>query len=105
LRTPAGAIGLLAVTGMFQRDDLVLPFRRWQHWGAIAAAGILGTALGSLLYVYAVIHAGAARAVVLNATAPLMAVPLAIIFLGERFSQRVAIGTVLSVAGVIFVVS
>lgn len=105
LRTPAGAIGLLVFTGMFQRTALTVPFRSFNHIGAIAAAGIFGTALGSLLYVYAVIHAGAARTVVLNATAPLMAVPLAILFLGERFSQRIAVGTVLCVAGVIFVVA
>ena len=105
LRTPAGAVGLLVFTGMFQRNALATPFRSFNHIGAIAAAGIFGTALGSLLYVYSVIHAGAARAVLLNATAPLMAVPLAILFLGERFSQRIAMGTVLCVAGVICVVA
>ncbi len=105
LRTPAGAVGLLVVTAMFQRDELIKPFLSRSHIGAIAAAGIFGTALGSLLYVYAVIEAGAARTVVLNATAPLMAVPLAILFLGERFSRRIALGTVLCVAGVIFVVA
>ena len=105
LRTPAGAFGLLAFTSVFQRAELARPFRSRNHIGAIAAAGILGTALGSLLYVYAVFEAGAARTVVLNATAPLMAVPLSIFFLGERFSRRIAFGTALSVLGIIFVVS
>ena len=105
LRTPAGAFGLLAFTSVFQRAELARPFRNRNHIGAIAAAGVLGTALGSLLYVYAVFEAGAARTVVLNATAPLMAVPLSIFFLGERFSRRIAFGTALSVLGIIFVVS
>ena len=105
LRTPAGAFGLLAFTSVFQRAELARPFRSRNHIGAIAAAGVLGTALGSLLYVYAVFEAGAARTVVLNATAPLMAVPLSIFFLGERFSRRIAFGTALSVLGIIFVVS
>ncbi len=105
LRTPAGAISLLLLTGLLQRSDLARPFKNPRHIGLIMAAGIAGTAFGSLLYVYSVIEAGAARAVVLNATAPLMAVPLSILFLGERFSRRIAAGTAVSVAGVILVVS
>jgi uncharacterized membrane protein len=41
---------------------------------------------------------------VLSATSPLLAMPLSIIFLKERFTQRIGIGTVFCVAGIVLVV-
>lgn len=104
IRAPSGAIGLLAFGLMTQPRAVRAPFRDKRIIGAIILAGLMGTAFGSLMYVYAVVSAGAARTAVLNATAPLMGVPLAILFLGERFSKRTAMGTVLSVCGILLVV-
>ena len=67
-------------------------------------AGVIGTGFGSLMYVYAVVHAGAARTAVLSATSPLLALPLSMIFLGERFTTRIGAGTALCVAGIVLVV-
>jgi drug/metabolite transporter (DMT)-like permease len=105
IRIPAGAFALIAVTAALQPKALIAPFRKRSHIGMIALTGVLGTGIGSLLYVYSVLEAGAARAVILNATSPLMAVPLSIIFLGERLTRPVAYGTVLCVAGVLLVVA
>jgi len=88
-----------------QRKELAVPFRDRRHIGAIAIAGLAGTAFGSLLYVYAVGAAGAARTAILNATAPVMGMPLSVLFLGEKLTWRVAIGTAVCVAGVVLVVS
>ena len=71
----------------------------------ILAIGIFGTALGGLAYVYAVAEAGAARAVILNATSPLMVVPLSMFFLGERPTARVGWGTAVCLAGTLIVVA
>jgi drug/metabolite transporter (DMT)-like permease len=70
----------------------------------IVAIALSGTLFGSLLYVYAVGEAGAATTSVLNATAPLLALPLSMIFLKEPFTRGIAAGTVVCVAGVVLVV-
>jgi len=72
--------------------------------GSIIAIGITGTLFGSLLYVYAVGEAGAARTSILNACAPLMAVPLSVLVLKERFTRLIGLGTLICVAGVVLVV-
>jgi drug/metabolite transporter (DMT)-like permease len=105
IRTPAGAIALVAFAMATQRPALAVPFRNRKHIGAIAATGIVGTAFGSLLYVYAVVTAGAARTAILSATSPLMALPLSIVFLGEKFTRRIGAGTLLCVAGIALVVA
>jgi drug/metabolite transporter (DMT)-like permease len=104
IRTPAGATALLGFAMATQRRDLAAPFRNRNHLAAIVAAGVVGTGLGSLLYVYGVLEAGAAQAAVLSATSPLMALPLSIMFLGEKFTPKVGLGTVLCVAGIVLVV-
>ncbi|MBI5947155.1 MAG: DMT family transporter [Chloroflexi bacterium] len=105
MRTPAGAASLLAFGFATQRQNMILPFRDRRHIGAIAAAGVVGTAFGSLLYVYAILTAGAGRTVILNATSPLMALPLSIFLLKEPFTRRVGAGTALCVAGIVLVVA
>lgn len=104
IRTPAGAVGLLAFAFAVQRPQLAAPFRDRGHILAIAAAGVVGTAFGSLMYVYAVVEAGAARTAVLSATSPLLALPLSIMFLDERLTRRIAAGTALCVVGIVLVV-
>ena len=104
IRTPAGAVSLLAFCAASQRPALVRPFRDRRHIGAIIIAGVVGTGFGSLMYVYAVVHAGAARTAVLSATSPLLALPLSMIFLGERFTARIGAGTALCVVGIVLVV-
>lgn len=105
LRVPAGAFALVAFAFATQRDALVAPFKDRRHIGAIVLAGLAGTAFGSMLYVYAVGEAGAARTAVLNATAPVMGLPLSVLFLGERLTRRVVLGTLVCVAGIVLVVT
>lgn len=104
IRAPAGAGALLAFALVVQRPQLAAPFRNRGQIAAIAAAGLIGTAFGSLLYVYSVTELGAARAAVFSSTSPLMALPLSIIFLKERMTRRIGVGTVLCVAGVVLLV-
>lgn len=104
IRAPAGAIALLAFTAAFQPHDLAAPFRDRRHLGGIVLAGLLGTGVGSMLYVYSVLEAGPGKAAVLSATAPLMGLPLSILFLKERPSWQLAAGTLLCVAGIVLVV-
>lgn len=104
VRTPAGAVALIGFAFATQRPQLAAPFRNRNHLLAIIAAGMVGTGLGSLAYVYAVVEAGAARTAVLSATSPLMALPLSILFLGERLNRRIIAGTACCVGGILLVV-
>lgn len=104
IRTPAGAVALLGFALALQPHELKRPFLNRNHILAIVAAGVVGTAFGSLMYVYAVVTAGAAKTAVLSATSPLLALPLSMVFLKERFTRRIGIGTVLCVAGIVLVV-
>ncbi|HET7737978.1 MAG TPA: DMT family transporter [Tepidiformaceae bacterium] len=105
LRTPAGAVGMVAFGLATRPRELIVPFADRRHIGAIVLAGLVGTAFGSLLYVYAVGEAGAARTAVLSAASPLMALPLSVIFLKEPLTGRILAGTVLCVGGIGLVVS
>ena len=62
-------------------------------------AGAL-SAFSSLAYMVSVFYAGAAKASVINATAPLFTLPLALVFLHERITRRIVVGTTLSVLGI-----
>jgi drug/metabolite transporter (DMT)-like permease len=64
-----------------------------------AVAGVLGT-LSSQGYLVAVYYAGAAKASVLTSTSPLFGLPLSIFVLHEKVNQRIAIGSLLCVAGI-----
>ncbi len=55
-----------------------------RSWLTIVIASLVGTGLGSLLFVLAIQMVGAGRTAVLTSTAPLMAIPLAVLWLHER---------------------
>ena len=90
---------------------LVLLATPW-GWGAATQMGrasrgvflrvaFLGavTAGSSVLFVTGVKLADVAVAAVLSSTAPLFAIPLGLIFLGERLTTRAVLGTIVTVAG------
>jgi drug/metabolite transporter (DMT)-like permease len=105
LRTPAGAAAVLVFAMATTPRALVRPFTEPRNLAAIIAVGIVGTAMGSLAYVYAVGEAGAARATVLSSVSPLMALPLSVLFLREQLSVKILTGTAVCVAGILVVVS
>ena len=67
----------------------------------LARVALLGTitAASSVLFVTGVKLADVAVAAVLSSTAPLFAIPLGLIFLGERLTARAVLGTLVTVAG------
>jgi len=105
LRTPAGAVGMLAFGLVTAPRDLVRPLQRRGTAAGITAVALASTLFGSLLYVYAVGEAGPGKTSILNACAPLLALPLSVFVLKERLKAVVVVGTVLCVAGIILVVA
>lgn len=70
----------------------------------IVLAGVVGMWCSSMLFVYAIDQAGAAKTAVLSSTSPLFASVLAVVFLKERLTAWVGVGTVLAVLGMVVVV-
>ena len=58
------------------------------------------TIASSVLYVASIKHAGVAVATVLSSTAPMFAIPLGAMFLGERLTPRAVAGALVTVAGI-----
>jgi drug/metabolite transporter (DMT)-like permease len=63
-----------------------------------ALAGMLVPGVSQLVFVQAIRHAGASRALIVVGTAPLLSVLLALVLLDEPFEPALALGTVLVVA-------
>ena len=82
---------------------------RLEHYGRgplalLGFAGFVGTGVGSLLFVLALQEAGAGKTAVLSSTAPLFALPMAVLVLGEKVTASLIAGTLLSIAGIWLVV-
>ena len=101
-RVPMVALLLTSANLRFYGWDFKVYDRRTV--GIILLAGITGIAASSMLFLYAIQEAGAAKTAVLSSTSPLFAAGLSLAFLGERMTASVAAGTILSVVGVWLVV-
>jgi len=59
------------------------------------------TAVSSVMFVASIKYAGVTVASVLSSTAPLFAIPLGVVFLGERLPSIAVLGAVVAVAGIV----
>ncbi len=103
IRMPAGTLSLVVLTFLltgaydprkYGRKSLLI----------MAATGSLLMGLGSLLFVFALAQAGAAKTAILASTSPLFALPLAVILGREKITARVVGGTALTVLGIALIV-
>jgi len=71
--------------------------------GPLVTIGMLSivTAASSVLFVASLKYAGVAVGSVLSATAPVFALPLGVLFLGERVSRATIAGVLLALSGVV----
>lgn len=103
VRVPAAALFLSALAA--SRGMLDLRRYRRRDLGLIACAGIVGSGLGSLTYVYALKETGAGLSSLLNSLSPVFALPLAAWLLGERITKLTIGGTVVALGGLWLVIS
>jgi drug/metabolite transporter (DMT)-like permease len=99
LRIPAASLAVMftiAVSGGTRGPATATP----RSIGLVALAGVLGTGLGSVLFIYAVQDIGAARTAFLTTSAPVFALPMGVLMLGEHLTSRVLLGTALTIAGI-----
>ena len=102
IRMPIAACVLLIAS----RGRANIPLRQFgaRTFLFLAVIGIFGTGLASISYLGALKIAGAGKTAVLGATAPLFALPLSVLLLGERPGLRAVMGTLLTVLGIALVV-
>ena len=101
LRVVAGVVGLLAVVAIRRNAAaLVAEYRSVRHWPQIIAGSVAGTYLSMMLWLAGYKYTSASIAAVLNETAALFIVLLAVLFLHERVGRRQIVGIALAMLGV-----
>lgn len=101
LRIPAASAavwGTIAMTGNRFGERPPRPMTRI-GLATLALAGLLGTGVGSIFFIYAVEHLGAAKTAFVTTSAPLFALPMGFFFLSERLTPRILLGTLVTIAG------
>ena len=101
VRIPAAAVILAGIVSLQANSTIRRRAVSRRSMVVLAAAGVGGTGLGSLLYIYAIQEAGAGLTVVLSSLSPLFALPLGAVFLGEAITRWVAAGSVVACAGIL----
>jgi drug/metabolite transporter (DMT)-like permease len=71
-----------------------------KSWLVIVVASLVGTGVGSLLFIMAIQMTGAGRTAVLTSTAPLLAMPFSMLWLHERPTRWTLLGTMLTTVGI-----
>lgn len=101
MRIPAASTAVWVTIAMTRRQTK-LPTAALTHRtvAIVALAGLLGTGVGSVLFVYAVDEIGAAKTAFLTTSAPVFALPMGVLFLSEKITARVLLGTLVTIAGI-----
>ena len=93
---------IIILISFIQEPGTILAFGETtqKFWWLFIASAIVCTAIGHLMYNYAVGQAGPTKAAILMNFNPLFAMILSAIFLGEILNYRHFLGLILIVAGV-----
>lgn len=102
IRITIGSLFLLPLFFLARQRGMPMPTKHASKY--VVIAGFFGMGLGSILYVNAVFFTGAAVTSVIAAIAPLFALPFSIIFLKEKMTPLILVGTILTISGVWLVV-
>ncbi|MCL4533812.1 MAG: DMT family transporter [Bacteroidetes bacterium] len=102
VRLPVVAAVLLVASTLHQRGPRFARYG-WRPLAATAGAGLIGICGGSMLFLYALQTAGAARASILSSLSPLFAAPMSVVFFQEGVTRVLVLGTLLCVAGTVVI--
>jgi uncharacterized membrane protein len=75
-----------------------------KSWAVILIASLIGTGIGTLLFIMAIQMIGAGKNAVLASISPLLALPFSMLWLRERPTRWAMAGTVLTTTGIALVV-
>ena len=93
-----GFVGAMVLLVLFQGTGMP-PALRGPHFLLLLAATLLGNVFGDVLYLSSIAKIGVGRAVAITSTYPLVVTVLSALWLGERITLPIAVGTVSVVAG------
>jgi drug/metabolite transporter (DMT)-like permease len=93
------AVAALVLLPLVAADASLAQLR--QHWRAIALVGVLNSALPFLLFNIAALVLGAGLMAIFNATAPMWALLVAWVWLGQAPTAARVLGLLLGLAGVV----
>ena len=102
-RQPMAALILLGLA-LYRGQWRDLAGLRRQTWLIIIVASLLSTVIGTWLFIYAIQTIGAGPNAVIAAAAPMMALPFSMLWLHEKPTRWTVLGTVVTAAGLAFVV-
>jgi len=106
LRLVGGLIGMLAVVAIRRNGAaLIEEYRRVRHWPQIVAGSFAGPYLSMMLWLAGYKYTRASIAAVLNESAAVFMVVLAVLFLHESVGRQQIVGIALALAGVMLVVT
>jgi drug/metabolite transporter (DMT)-like permease len=103
IRIPAASLATMLTIGITMRRPIGdVPPRAMTpaSVAVVMAAGVIGTGIGSVLFIYAVEDIGAARTAFLTTSAPVFALPMGVLMLGEKLTLRELMGTAATIAGI-----
>ncbi len=100
LRIPAASMAVWLTIAMTRTGEQPLRQLTARSVAIVSLAGLLGTGLGSVLFIYAVAELGAAKTAFLTTSAPVFALPMGVMFLSEKLTPRVLLGTAVTIAGI-----
>jgi drug/metabolite transporter, DME family len=98
VRLPVAAVLLWATPWTWSAGAAMARYGAGALWRLLALGGL--TAVSSILFVAGVRYAGVAVGTVLSSTAPLFAIPLGFVFLGERLAPMAVAGAVITILGI-----
>jgi len=96
--------GILYSIFRVQEKKPLTSFQR-RSIGIIILGAIIGTLIGNSLYLIAVQEIGATTTSAITASAPMVSTPLSALFLKEKISFWLIIATILTVTGIILIIS
>jgi len=100
LRITFGALAALPFIKPVLRDVRKL---RPSGWTMVFSATILGTVLGQYIFTLALKFAGSSIAPPVTESSPIMASIMAVVFLKERFTGRLAMALILTATGILLI--
>jgi DME family drug/metabolite transporter len=105
IRIPVSALALTGLVLSRRRKDGTLQFRKYGRRNVVlaACAGILSYGVAAVGYVTAMQLIGAGKTVLITTMAPILILPLSILFLKEKLTRYSVLGVLTCVAGVCLV--
>jgi drug/metabolite transporter (DMT)-like permease len=98
------AVMLPMALALPSRRDILRVFRPSRSWRYSLPATLLGSFVAVLFWIAGMKHTEATTAAILNQTNTIFIIVLAAVFLGETFTVRKALATVLALGGIVLVV-